>query len=85
MIHAVVIFGMLPILLWAVTHSRAYLVAGFAIFGVAVISVATSRVALGAHWPSDVIASLFIGASLLLGAQFVIRSVWAADRCEVHG
>ena len=84
-IHAVVIFGLVPILLWALTRRRAYLVAGFAIFGVAVGSVATSRVALGAHWPSDVIASLFIGASLLLGAQFVIRSVWAADRCEALG
>jgi len=84
-IHAVVIFGLLPILLWAVTQSRAYLVAGFAIFGVSVVAVAASRVALGAHWPSDVIASFFIGASLLLGAQFLIRSVWAADRCEAHG
>ena len=84
-IHAVVIFGLLPILLWAVTQSRAYLVAGFAVFVVAVVAVAVSRVALGAHWPSDVIASLFIGASLLLGAQFLIRSVWAADRCEAHG
>jgi membrane-associated phospholipid phosphatase len=84
-IHAVVIFGLLPILLWAVTQSRVYLIAGFAVFGVAVVAVAVSRVALGAHWPSDVIASLFIGASLLLGAQFLIRSVWAADRCEGHG
>jgi membrane-associated phospholipid phosphatase len=84
-IHAVVIFGLLPILLWAVTKSSVYLVAGFAIFGVAVGSVAISRVALGAHWPSDVVASLLIGASLLLGAQFLIKSVWAADRCKARG
>jgi membrane-associated phospholipid phosphatase len=84
-IHAVVIFGLLPILLWAVTKSRAYLLSGFAIFGMAVGSVAASRIALGAHWPSDVVASLLIGASLLLGAQFLIRSAWAVDRCDALG
>jgi undecaprenyl-diphosphatase len=84
-IHAAVIFGLLPILLWALTKSRAYLVSGFAIFGIAVGSVAASRIALGAHWPSDVVASFLIGASLLLGAQFLIRSTWAADRCDAHG
>ena len=84
-IHAVVIFGLIPIVLWAVTKSRGYLIFGFAVFGVAVLAVAVSRVALGAHWPSDVVASFLIGASLLLGAQFLIKSVWAADRCEAHG
>jgi undecaprenyl-diphosphatase len=84
-IHAVVIFGLVPILLWAVTRSRAYLMFGFTIFGAAVVSVAVSRIALGAHWPSDVVASIFIGASLLLGAQFLIRSAWSADRCETLG
>jgi undecaprenyl-diphosphatase len=84
-IHAVVIFGLVPILLWAVTRSRAYLMFGFTIFGAAVVSVAMSRIALGAHWPSDVVASIFIGASLLLGAQFLIRSGWSADRCETLG
>lgn len=84
-IHAVVIFGLVPILLWAVTNSATYLKFGFAVFGVVVVSVAVSRVALGAHWPSDVVASFFIGASLLLVAQFVIRSTWAADRCSKLG
>jgi undecaprenyl-diphosphatase len=84
-IHAVVIFGLLPILLWAVTKSRAYLVAGFVVFGIAVASVAASRIALGAHWPSDVVGSFLIGASLLLGAQFLMRSDWASGRCETSG
>jgi undecaprenyl-diphosphatase len=84
-IHVVVMFGLIPILLWAVTNSRTYFRVGFAVFGVAVVSVAVSRVALGVHWPSDVVASFFIGASLLLGAQFLIRSTRAADRCETLG
>ncbi len=84
-IHAVVIFGLVPILLWAATNSRRHLMAGFVVFSVAVTSVAVSRVALGAHWPSDVVASFFIGASLLLLAQSLIRSSWATDRCGALG
>ena len=84
-IHVVVMFGLIPILLWAVTNSRTYLRVGFAVFGVAVMSVVVSRVALGVHWPSDVVASFFIGASLLLGAQCLIRSTRAADRCKTLG
>ncbi|GMQ94406.1 MAG: phosphatase PAP2 family protein [Acidimicrobiia bacterium] len=84
-IHAVVLFGLVPILLWAVTNSGIYLKVGFAVFSVVVVSVAVSRVALGAHWPSDVVASFFIGASLLLVAQFMIRSTWAANRCRKLG
>ncbi len=84
-IHAVVIFGLIPIVLWAATNSHTYLRLGFGVFSVAVVGVAVSRIALGAHWPSDVIASFLIGSSLLLGAQFLIRSTWATDRCATLG
>lgn len=84
-IHAVVIFGLLPILLWALSESQTYLKVGFAVFSVAVTAVAVSRVALGTHWPSDVVGSFFIGASLLLGAQYLIQSAWAANQCSTPG
>ncbi len=84
-IHAVVIFGLVPFLLWAVTNRRAYLRLGFVMFAVAVASVAMSRVRLGAHWPSDVIISFLIGASLLLAAERLLTSVWATDRCASLG
>jgi undecaprenyl-diphosphatase len=82
-IHAVVIFGLLPLLAWAITNRRAYLRLGFAAFGVVVVSVAVSRVALGAHWPSDVITSFFIGASLLLATEQVLTSRWPTHRCRL--
>ena len=84
-IHAVVIFGLVPFLLWALTNRRAYLRLGFAIFTVVVASVAISRVRLGAHWPSDVMTSFLIGASLLLAAEQLLTSVWATDRCASLG
>ena len=82
-IHAVVLFGLIPMLLWATTGRRSFLRWGFAVFAVGVSGVAISRVSLGAHWPSDVIVSLFIGLSLLLGAEKLLTSRWAADRCTV--
>jgi undecaprenyl-diphosphatase len=84
-IHAVVIFGLVPFLLWILTNRRLFLRTGFAVFTIVVVSVAVSRVRLGAHWPSDVIASFFIGASLLLAAEQLLTSAWATDRCATHG
>ncbi|MFV1962035.1 MAG: phosphatase PAP2 family protein [Acidimicrobiia bacterium] len=84
-IHAVVIFGLVPFLLWVLTNQSGLLRLGFVVFAVVVLSVAVSRVRLGAHWPSDVIASLFIGASLLLGAEQLLTSTWATDRCAMLG
>jgi undecaprenyl-diphosphatase len=86
-IHAVVIFGLVPFLLWILTNRSGFLRFGFVIFVVVVVvlAVAWSRVRLGAHWPSDVIASLFIGASLLLGSEQLLTSTWATERCAMLG
>jgi undecaprenyl-diphosphatase len=80
-IHAVVLFGLVPMLLWVVTNRRSLLRFGFVVFTVGVSAVAISRVSLGAHWPSDVIVSMFIGLSLLLSAEKLLTSSWPAGRC----
>jgi undecaprenyl-diphosphatase len=84
-IHAVIIFGLVPFLLWILTNRPGVLRLGFVVFAVVVLLVAWSRVRLGAHWPSDVIASLFIGTSLLLGAEQLLTSTWATERCAMLG
>jgi undecaprenyl-diphosphatase len=77
-IHAVVIFGLVPILLWAMTNRRSFLRIGFVVFVLVVAAVAVSRVRLGAHWPSDVVVSLLIGVSLLVSRR-------AASHIDVGG
>ena len=84
-IHAVVIFGLIPFLLWVLTNNRTLVWLGAVLFIVVVASVAVSRVRLGAHWPSDVIASFFIGASLLLAAEQLLTSAWAGSHCTSLG
>jgi undecaprenyl-diphosphatase len=84
-IYAVVIFGLVPFLVWLLTNSRALLRLGFVVFAVVVVSVAWSRLRLGAHWPSDMIVSFFIGALLLLAAEQMLTSNWATGRCSSLG
>lgn len=84
-IHAVILFGLVPLLLWVLTNRILYLRLGSVVFGIVAMSVAVSRVRLGAHWPSDVVASVFIGASLLLAAEHLLTSEWATKRCSLLG
>jgi undecaprenyl-diphosphatase len=80
-IIAVVVLGLLVPALWVATTNRAVFWAsvGFLVLGVSLVGV--SRVNLGAHWPSDVVASVLIGAAVLLLAEYLLASEWACRRC----
>lgn len=86
-IGAVVGFGLLVPAVYLITGSRAAL-RSTAIAGTAITAVvAVSRVALGAHWPTDIIASVVIGAALLLFAESLVGSALirqACPGCHLH-
>lgn len=79
--QAVVLFGMLPPVIWVLTESRRTFWGAVGLFSVAAPAVAFSRIPLGAHWPSDVVASLVIGAALLLIGEYFVGSGWASVHC----
>lgn len=79
--QAVVIFGMLPPVIWVLTENRKAFWGAVGLFSVATPAIAFSRIALGAHWPSDVLASLMIGAALLLVGEYFVGSGWASVHC----
>lgn len=81
-IQVTVAFGLLAPALYLVTGSRGVFRASLGLFGVMVLGVAASRVVLAAHWPTDVLGGFLIGGAILLGAEYVVSSQWAARHCR---
>jgi membrane-associated phospholipid phosphatase len=69
---AVVFFGMLIYLLWALDVSRRWRAIGGAASVMAIGLIALSRLYVNAHWVTDVLGGLVGGASLLLFAVTVV-------------
>lgn len=80
-IQATIAFGLLVPALYLVSGRAVVFWLATALFVVMTGGVGISRIALGAHWPSDVLASFLIGALLLLSAEYFVGSRWARDRC----
>jgi membrane-associated phospholipid phosphatase len=82
---AVVFFGLLPPIAYALTRRRTWFWLMAALSLVAVPAVAVSRVYLGAHWPTDVLASLVLGAAILLVTESLVFARSAPhDDCVLH-
>jgi undecaprenyl-diphosphatase len=84
-IMAVAVLGLLVPAVRIVTGNQTAFRAAAVLLIVGTTLTVLSRINLGAHWPSDVAASLLIGASLLLFAEYVLSSQWACNRCDGCG
>lgn len=79
---AIALWGLLPPVVALLTHRRR-LWWWSVIFSVSVIVlVAISRVYLGVHWLSDVVAALVLGALYLLAVEWLLD--WHHDRRPCH-
>lgn len=81
-ITAVIAFGLLPPVVWIVFRVPVLFWASIPIAVLVGVLVVISRVYLGAHWPSDVTASLFIGLSVLLLTEHLLGTAPARRACR---
>lgn len=81
-IAAVAFWGLVPFWTYLVSRDRRAWEAAAIIALLVAAGVGVSRVYLGAHWPSDVVAGYLAGSMLLLGAEWAIRRPPAALHCE---
>lgn len=72
--NAVLVFATLGCVWYILTISRAARIAGVVVSVLGVLTVGFSRVELGVHWMTDVVASLFMVAAWLVGIGFLFAS-----------
>lgn len=81
--NAMVAYTMLAYLLVRLTRANAAVsVATFALAGVLILLVGASRVYLGAHYPSDVLAGFAVGVGWV---AICLTGVWIAERLAGRG
>lgn len=78
---AVAFWGLLPPWTYLVTRSRAAWAAAILCVAAILGGVGLSRVALAAHWPSDVVAGYLAGTVFLLAAEWAVRRPWPVLNC----
>jgi membrane-associated phospholipid phosphatase len=77
---AVALWGLLPVVVGLFTR-RALWWSSIAVSGTMILVISASRVYLGVHWLSDVIAGLLVGALFLLGVEWVMHRAHTMPRC----
>jgi undecaprenyl-diphosphatase len=85
-LHAVVLLGLVPPLVHLVTRRRWAFWASAGVVAALAVCVAAMRVYLGAHWPTDVVASLLIGALLLAATEGALQGgpACTSRACALH-
>ena len=77
-VTAIVFYAGLLLLVWSFPLPRAIRVAATALLGVWILGIPWSRMALGAHYATDVLAGMLFGAGWLCLMAIVLRHLPAA-------
>lgn len=79
---AIALWGMLPVVVALYTRRRAIWWASVAVAVALIANIGASRVYLGVHWFTDVVAGLMVGAFFLLGVEAVLSRLHRHHPCE---
>ena len=78
---AVALWGLVPVVVGLYTRRRAIWWASAVVSGIIIVLVAGSRVYLGVHWFSDVLAGLLLGSFYLLGVEALVDYLHRRHGC----
>jgi undecaprenyl-diphosphatase len=82
---AVALYGLLPVIVGLFSKSRALWWASAVVSGVMIVAIGASRVYLGVHWFTDVIAGLLVGTFFLIAIEQVLHHAHRTDHCARGG
>jgi undecaprenyl-diphosphatase len=72
-IHATLFLGLLPPTVYLLTRRSWTVWVTGPVAALMVVGVGASRVALGAHWPTDIVTGVLIGVALLVAADLTVE------------
>jgi undecaprenyl-diphosphatase len=78
---AMAVWGMVPLVVGLFTTRRGLWWASVFASGSVIVAIAASRVYLGVHWLSDVVAGVLIGAVFLLGVEWFLHRAHRVAGC----
>jgi undecaprenyl-diphosphatase len=81
-LQATLLLGLLPLAIYLLVGRRwAFRLAVVASAG-GIVAVGLSRVYLEAHWPTDIVGGVLVGAGLILVAEWVLRHPRSHGDCD---
>lgn len=83
-LQATLLLGLMPVAIYVLSGQRWLFRTMVGVCSAGIVGVAWSRVHLGAHWPTDVIGGVIVGAALILVAEHVLSGRHLAGTCQCH-